>query len=207
VRTFWNTVSAKEGLAAVLWILAAAGYLSVEALAAMALPGYGYGTDYISTLGDPIVSPRASLMNAAFAFQGLCFGSGAMLVASRVPNARNRLWFLAFAISNGIGNVLVALVHSGQGNAWHVAGAALAIVGGNGAALAGSALFASRAYRAASIVLGGLGLLCLLVVAMGADHIGAWERGSVYPIFAWQVLAAVYVLRRQFGAGSGSSMS
>lgn len=192
-------------VAALLWLAGAAGYFAAEALAATALPGYGYGADYISTLGDPAVSPRAPLMNAAFAFQGVCFALAAALFVTGATRSRNRWWFLVFAVGNGIGNVLIAVVHSGQGNPWHVIGAVLAIVGGNGAAIAGSGLTASKVHRAASAALGVLGLLCLLVVGSGAHHMGLWERGSVYPIFAWQVLTAVVVLRRQ--AGSASSIS
>lgn len=191
--------------AAVLWLLAAAGYLAAEAFAATALPGYGYGADYISTLGDPAVSPHAPLMNAAFAVQGVCFATAGALFAAHAPRSRNRLGFMVFAIGNGIGNVLIAVVHSGQGNPWHVIGAVLAIVGGNGAALAGSALRTSKPYRVASIALGALGLLCLVMVGSGAGQVGLWERGSVYPIFAWQILTAVVLLRRQ--AGSASSIS
>lgn len=205
MRTFWNTVSAKERLAALLWLLAAAGYLAAEAFAAVALPGYRFGTDYISTLGDPTVSPRAPLMNAAFAVQGVCFAVAAALLAAGATRSRNRLWFLVFAIGNGVGNVLIAVVHSGQGNPWHVIGAVLAIVGGNAAALAGSGILTSTAYRATSITLGASGLVCLLVTAAAPSQVGAWERGSVYPIFAWQILTALVLLRRQ--AGSASSIS
>ena len=182
--------------AALLWLLAAAGYLAAEAFAATALAGYGYGADYISTLGDPAVSPRAPLMNAAFAFQGVCFAAAAALVADTLRNPRNRLWFMVFAVGNGIGNVLIAVVHSGQGNPWHVTGAVLAIVGGNGAVLAGSALRTSKPYRVASIALGALGLLCLLIVGIGAGQVGLWERGSVYAIYAWQVLTGIVVIAR-----------
>lgn len=205
MRTFRNTVSAKDRLAALLWLLAAAGYLAVEAFAAVALPGYRYGTDYISSLGDPTVSPLAPLMNAAFAFQGVCFAVAAALFAAGTTPSRNRLWFLVFAIGNGVGNVLIAVVHSGQGNPWHVIGAVLAIAGGNGAALAGSGILTSTAYRATSITLGASGLVCLLVTAAAPSQVGAWERGSVYPIFAWQILTALVLLRRQ--AGSASSIS
>lgn len=187
-----NAVPARRGrAAALLWLLAAAGYLLAEAFAAAALPGYSYRTDYISTLGDPSVSPRAPLMNAAFAVQGVCFAAAALLVAP----ARKQLWFLAFAVGNGIGNVLIAVVHSGQGNPAHIVGAVLAIVGGNAAALAGSGAPLAAAYRTASITLGALGLVCLLVTATAPSQVGGWERGSVYPIFAWQILTAVMLLR------------
>jgi hypothetical membrane protein len=205
VRTVRNTVSAKYGLAALLWLLGAAAYFAAEAFAVTALPGYGYGADYISTLGDPAVSPRAPLMNAAFALQGVCFAVAAALITTQAPRSRNRLWLLVFAIGNGIGNVLIAVVHSGQGNPWHVVGAVLAIAGGNGAALAGPALLTSTPYRVASIALGALGLLCLLIVGIGAGQVGVWERGSVYPIFAWQILTAVMLLRRQTGSASSIS--
>lgn len=187
-----NAVSARWGrVAALLWLLAAAGYLLAEAFAAAALPGYSYGADYISTLGDPSVSPRAPLMNAAFAVQGMCFAAAALLVTT----ARKQLWFLVFAVGNGIGNVLIAVVHSGQGNPAHVVGAVLAIVGGNAAALVGSGARLAAAYRTASITLGALGLVCLLVTATAPSQVGGWERGSVYPIFAWQILTAVMLLR------------
>lgn len=187
--------------AALLWLAGAAVYFAAEALAATALPGYRYLTDYISTLGDPTLSPRAAVMNAAFAFQGGCFAVAAVLVAG----ARKRWWLVGFACANGVGNVLIAVVHSGQGNPWHAIGAVLAIIGGNAAALAGSALSGSTAYRVAAIGLGTLGLLCLPAVAIGAGPVGAWERGSVYPIFAWQILTAAVLLRGQ--AGSASSIS
>ncbi|MGW0160487.1 DUF998 domain-containing protein [Mycobacterium sp. NPDC003323] len=189
-------------LAAVLWVLGAVGFFAAEALAAAALPGYGYDADYISTLGEPAVSPRAALMNAAFVLQGVCFAAAALLIA------RNRLWFMVFALCNGIGNILVAVVHSGQGSAWHGVGAALAIAGGNCAAIAGATLVSgSRGHRVASMTLGGVGLLCLLVTATSPAWVGAWERAAVYPIFAWQLLTAVQVLRRGGQAGSGLSMS
>lgn len=205
MRTFRNTVSAKEGFAALLWLVGAAGYFAAEALAASALPGYGYGTGYISTLGDPSVSPRAVLMNTAFAVQGVTFAVAAVVVAATAGRPRNRVWFLVFAVGNGIGNVLIGVVHSGQADPWHVVGAVLAIVGGNGAALAGSGVLASKTYRVASIGLGALGLLCLPVVGSGVSQVGLWERGSVYPIFAWQILTAVMLLRSQTGSASSIS--
>ena len=71
---------------AALWIVATCGYLALEASAAAAfLPGYSYAQNYISDLGMTargtysgrvIGSPRAYLMNAAFALQGVFFRAG-----------------------------------------------------------------------------------------------------------------------------------
>ena len=131
----------------------------------------------------------------------MLFPAGAALVVRGVA-ARKASWFLALAVVNGLGNVLVATVHSGTGSKWHVAGAILAIAGGNAAVLVGSSVLrragASRTYRAVSVVLGALGLLCLFALAADTSHavlpVGIWERGSVYSIFVWQAVSAGYLV-------------
>jgi hypothetical membrane protein len=191
-----------------LWIVAALGYFVAEAVAAAAMVStYSYATDYISTLGAPDRSPLAVLMNAAFVIQAILFPVGAALLVAG-GRARKASVFLAFAVINGVGNLLVASVHSGphgSGPDWHGVGALLAIAGGNVAVLVGSSAFrragASRTYRAVSVALGALGLLCLVALQIRAAHtvlpIGIWERGSVYSIYAWQTVTAVYLLRRR----------
>jgi hypothetical membrane protein len=187
---------------ALCWIVAAIGYFVFEAVAAAAVePAYGYATDYISSLGVPGRSPHANLVNAAFVTQAVLFPAGAALVVRGVA-ARKASCFLALTVVNGFGNVLVANVHSGAGSKWHVAGAILAIVGGNAAVLVGSSVLrragASRPYRAVSVVLGAVGMLCLLALAADTSHavlpVGIWERGSVYSIFVWQMVSAGYLV-------------
>jgi len=188
-------------IGALCWIAAAIGYFAFEAVAAAAVEGYGYATDYISDLGIPDRSPHAVLVNAAFLAQAILFPAGSALVVRGVA-APKAAWFLALAVVNGIGNVLVATVHSGTGSKWHVAGAILAIAGGNAAVLQGSSVLrrsgAARPYRAVSVALGALGLLCLVAMAVDTSHavlpVGAWERGSVYPIFVWQAGTAAYLI-------------
>jgi hypothetical membrane protein len=93
-------------------------------------------------------------------------------------------------------------VRGGTGSTWHVAGAILAIAGGNAAVLVGSSVLrragASQPYRMVSVVLGALGGLCLLALAVDTSHaalsVGIWERGSVYSIFAWQTVSAGYLV-------------
>lgn len=188
-------VTARIG--ALLWIVSAVGYFVAEAIAAAALDTYGYGADYVSTLGDPQRSPHAVWMNAAFVVQALAFPVGGWLM-TRAAQTRKALPFLSLAVCNGAGNLLVAAVHSGSDSPWHAAGAALALVGGNAAVLAGAEVLrgelATPAYRVVSMALGMFGLLCLLAVALELSPIGAWERGSIYPIYVWQVTTAVLLL-------------
>ena len=104
--------------------------------------------------------------------------------------------------TNAIGNAVIGTLHSGDA---HRAGALLAIVGGNTAILAGAALIPTvggwRWYRHTSTVVAAVGLLSLLMLlvnsATSKDNLlpsGAWERGSVYSIIAWQLLTAVCVI-------------
>ncbi|RIJ44529.1 DUF998 domain-containing protein, partial [Clavibacter michiganensis subsp. insidiosus] len=54
----------------------------------------------------------------------------------------------------------------------------------------------ARAIRVASVALGVVGLVALaLLEALGGSTIdGIWERGSVYTVTAWELMAGVAVL-------------
>src|ERR1700675_4043521 len=120
---------------AVLWVVAPVGYLILEALAAAGFePTYSYAHDYVSDLA--VTGGGAYLMRAAFFLQGILFLLGALLIVGFPDSRRGRL-FLGLVAANAVGNIVVGTVHSGK---VHVAGAALAIVGGNAAILVGSAL-------------------------------------------------------------------
>lgn len=198
--------------AAAAWLVAALGYLTLEALAAAGRPHYSYAHDFISDLGVPSVSPRACLMNAAFCLQGTFFLLGAVLIVGAFRGRRVGL-FLLLAASNAVGNVVVAAVHSGQvahsdGTIWlHETGALLAIVGGNAAILVGSSVIAGAGgpswYRGIPVGLAGLGLLsfALLVVELNVSAIrilppAVWERSSVYSIITGQMISAAHLLVR-----------
>lgn len=199
-----GTVTLRIG--ALSWVVSALTYFVAEAVAATAMPRYGYATDYISTLGAPGLSPLALLMNAAFVVQAVLFPVGAALMVQG-SGARKPSAFLVFAVLNGIGNFLVATWHSGPsggGQDWHGIGAFLAIAGGNVAILLGSFVFrragGSGAYLAVALALGTLGLGSFLGLILDTSlsvlPIGTWERGSVYSIYVWQAVTAVYFLRR-----------
>jgi hypothetical membrane protein len=194
----------------VLWVVAAVGYLVLEALAAAGFePAYSYANNYVSDLGvtggelvhgQMIDSSRAYLMRAAFFLQGILFLLGALLIVRGPHSLRGRL-FLGLVAANAVGNIVVGTMHSGK---VHVVGAALAIVGGNAAILVGSALVgtagAHRCYRGISKFLATLGILCLIMLMIGSVTKtvnvlpnGAWERGSIYSIIIWQLLTAAFV--------------
>ncbi len=196
---------------AALWVVAAVGYLILEAAAAANFePSYSYAHDYISDLGIAgggmvrgrmIDSPRAYLMQLAFYLQGFLFLAGALLIVG-FPDSRRARTFLGLVAVNAVGNIVVGTVHSGT---VHVAGAALAIVGGNIAILAGSAVVgrvgSHRWYRNVSKLVAALGLLCLIMLMVNSATMrsnllpdGAWERGSVYSITIWQLFTAACVL-------------
>ncbi|MGE2730817.1 DUF998 domain-containing protein [Mycolicibacterium vaccae] len=188
--------------AAVIWILGATAYLVCEAVAAAGLPGYGYSADYISDLGV------SDVMNVgAFMVHGILFGIAAVVLARGCATTAARV-FLVAAVANTVGNILVGTFHSGTPDArWHVVGAGLAIVGGNvaviAAGFAGRALQAPSWARRASFALGTFGLVCLITLIIdGANGsrvfpAGLVERGSVYPIIAWELLAGLTFLRRR----------
>jgi hypothetical membrane protein len=193
-------------LGAVLWVVAAVGYLTLEAVTAAGYkPSYSYTGNYISDLGlasgqavrgETIENPRAPLMHADFYLQGILFLLGAVLIVGFPERLRERL-FLSLIAANAVGNVLVGTLHSGR---LHMIGAALAIVGGNAAILTW-AVGGRRWYHRASELVAALGLLSLAMLMVNSATAktnllpdGVWERGSVYSITVWQLLTAACLL-------------
>ncbi|MCV7154372.1 DUF998 domain-containing protein [Mycolicibacterium pyrenivorans] len=194
--------SAVLRVAAALWIVAGAWYLGVEAVVAQGFPGYSYSADYISDLGRPWQSPLAAWMNGAFIVQGLAFAVAASLVVTVMRPRPGTVAFLGLAWVYGLGCVVVGVFPSGGADAvMHVRGATAAIVAGNLAVLTAGVLLCRRRCRAlgvAGVALGAAGLVCGGVVlgnaALDVEPFfgdGAWERGAVDSIIAWQLLAGV----------------
>jgi len=198
--------------AAAVWIAAGFGYLTLEGIAAAGFSKhYNYGHNFISDLGE-IGSPLAYLMNTAFCVQGTLFLVGAILVHRAFESPKAAL-FLTFAAMNALGNVLIAIFHSGpsaqaEGTLWvHGTGALLAIAGGNAAILAGSAVLRNAGWppwhRKVSAGLAALGLLSLTMLVIESKIAAVdilppatWERSSVYPIIAWQMFTAACLFAR-----------
>jgi hypothetical membrane protein len=192
--------------AAAIWLAGATVYLVSEAVAAASVPGYSYVADYISDLGS------VAIMNVgAFVLHGILFLAGAVVVARSCPVLGGVRWvFVLAAAANAIGNILVGAFRSGAAEAsphihWHVIGAGMAIVGGNIAVIIAGVgsrrIGAPRGYRLASVLIGVVGIACLLVLVVdGASGsrllpVGAVERGSVYSIVVWEIMTGLTILR------------
>jgi len=217
-------------IAASLWGVAGIAWLTLEAITASAFPGYSYATNYISDLGvsdvavfegRPIDSPLSAVMNVAFIAQGLLLLAGIVfaLRAARVAQSRARGWILAIAVVHAVGMLLVGIFHGSQANlengllVLHGLGAAVAIITGNVTAIlvgiSSRSVGAGSWYRRTSIVVGIVGLVCLvmLVVTSSTPLVtlpeAVWERGSVYAIVGWELFTAISLLaftRRGTGA-------
>ncbi|MDQ1137301.1 putative membrane protein [Microbacterium sp. SORGH_AS 1204] len=202
--------------AGVLFIAAAVVYVGTEAIAGAAFPGYSYAQNYISDLGVPEVgpydgrfldSPLHAVMNAGFLAQGVLFLLATVVAARGLP-ARPAAPWVGLAALHAVGITLVAFVHGGPQSAasgfivFHVIGAGLAIVCGNLASIAGGVALGARRFRAFSVGIAAVGLLCLVGLQLqpslaGADvPDGVWERGSVYAITAWELAAGVVLITR-----------
>lgn len=194
--------------AAWIWLAGAAVYLLSEAIAAASFPGYSYVADYISDLG------AAAVMNiGAFVLHGSLFLVGAIVISRSCPTLGWGGWsFVAAAAANAIGNILVGTFRSGSPSTAgdvnsHAIGAGMAIVGGNIAViiagLGSRRIGASRSYRVASVVIGVVGIACLLTLIIDGAYgsrvlpVGAVERGSVYSIIVWEIMTGAAILRRR----------
>jgi hypothetical membrane protein len=206
--------------AGLLWVLSALVYLTAEAVTAAAFPGYSYADNYISDLGIPEVgayqgrmidSPLHAVMNTGFVVQGLLYLAAAVL-AVRASAGRSRWVFLGLATAYAVGVTLVGLIHGSAASdengtaVFHVAGAGLAIIGGNLASIiagVGARKRAPTAYSLISITLGAVGLIGLVMLRVDAATTsidiladGTWERIAVYTVTAWQLLTGVLLMRR-----------
>jgi hypothetical membrane protein len=204
--------------AAGIWLAGAAVYLISEAIAAASVPGYSYVADYISDLGS------MAIMNiGAFVLHGTLFLAGAVVIARACPILGWAGWgFVLAAAANAIGNILVGTFRSGAAEAtshinWHVIGAGMAIMGGNTAVIIAGIVSrrfgAPRSYRRASVLIGVVGIGCLLVLVIDGVNgsrllpVGVLERGSVYSIVVWEIMTAVAILCRRtsdFGVPSSA---
>ena len=202
--------------AGVTLIAAAILYLLAELTSALAWthPPYSYANDYISDLGVPgpsefflnhvINSPAAWIMNAGFIVNGvLVFVAVASLLRLRA-GVKAKILF-ALVIVYAVGIVLVGSFHGSKFSAehglsaYHAVGALMAFGGGNVLLIFVGAfrrvLGVRKIVGVVAIVLGSVGTACLLLGgSVLTAHPGILERGSVYPIMAFQLIAGVSLI-------------
>ncbi len=124
------------------------------------------------------------------------------------------------AFAHAVGITLVGVFHAFLASAqegtivFHVAGAAVAIVGGNaaifvaGSELVGPSHYFARTYSRLLPLLGVATLFILLAAQNSGRPIlvpdGVWERLSVYTILLWQLIAGSALLRRNPATNTSS---
>lgn len=215
--------STHPALHALLAVIGPVIFLVCEAISAIAWRAgtYDYGRNFISDLGTTICgstsggrelcSPLHGVMNFGFVAMGLAIGASAILLATRVTRERlgnkRRIALIALGFLNPFGMVLVASFHSqdesvANGTIWlHAVGAVIAITAGNALGLvagpAAEAFGFPRWYSPVSIVLGVVGLVAMVFIAVEPPPFdpAIYERIAVYVIFVWHFATAFCLLR------------
>lgn len=203
--------------AGVALTLAALTYLTGETLAAAAWrrPRYHYAGNFVSDLGvttcgtfsgRTLCSPRHAVMNAALVGQGL-LAAAAAPAGMRLARQRGSTSIDLLSRGYGLGMLTVGTFHNagdrlGGEEVVHDVGAGLAVLAGNLAALSTGARWhevgAPRWIGVVSGTLGAVGLVCgLTVLAIRREPgFGIVERGSIYPVTAWQLMVGTHLLYR-----------
>lgn len=211
-------------LAGGLLVLAALGYLVIEAVVAAAWidPPYDYLANLVPSLGSTacgpsngqlVCSPRHDLMNAMFVGHGLLFAV-AGVVLSRLLTGRRRTLMVVLSVLYAVGLSMITVFHHYAGmpvtvRVLNISGAFLAIIaGGLLAILAGRTARRLRIPRWAawtSVVLGivavGAGIVFF---ALSIGPLGVRERVSIYPLLLWQLVAGMVLLRTWSGSRASS---
>ncbi|MFF0043867.1 DUF998 domain-containing protein [Streptomyces mirabilis] len=196
-------------------------YVTAEGVSAAAWthPAYRYGFNAISDLGvpscgdlagHPVCSPRHAVMNTAFISHGALFALAVLLLAPLLAQRYGRRVRI-LGIITGLGLLLVGTFPGSpeavaDGTiALHTSGAALAIFGGNLAAItAGIGLLrqAHQRFGTALVALGTAGTVSVVVMFVWAaivassgviTGVAVAERGSVYTIMAAELLVGIAV--------------
>lgn len=152
-------------------------------------------------------------MTAGFLAHGILALLGTALAVRTSGGALVRVALLLAAL-HAVGITIVAAVPGSPSNAdtaamaVHVAGAGMAIIGGNAAVALAAPLHCRRLLPRSplpllGITLGGTGLAAAAMLELDTHLLeatllpdGAWERLAVYPIQAAELTAGVAVLRR-----------
>ena len=193
---------APRTLAGVFFFALAAQFMTVIMLAAAMVPGYDFRAAAISDLG--VYPETALLFNVSLVVVGVFNLFGGYFFY----RTHGKRWLLAVFALAGVGAIgagLFPLDTSGL----HGLAALLAFVFFNVQAI-GSATRLSGAMRALAVLAGALGLVFVVLMALGdggnaaafgpIGH-GGTERMIVYPVMLWLVAFGGYLLGKQEHSG------
>lgn len=213
-------------------------YVTAEGVSAAAWshPAYRYSVNAISDLGvrscgdlagHPICSPRHAVMNTAFITHGIVFAVAVFLLAPLLAHRHGRRVRM-LGVVTGVGLLLVG-TFPGSPEAvangtivLHTSGAALAIFGGNLAAMSAGVGLRRQAHRCLGITLVTLGVAgtvsmvvmfawAALVSSSGViTGVAVAERASVYTIMVAEILvgiAAFAAIRRRARGTTGNALA
>ncbi|MFD1647816.1 DUF998 domain-containing protein [Haloarchaeobius litoreus] len=175
-------------VAGLLLFVLGAGFMTALMLAAALVPGYDFRGGVISDLG--VFSESALLFNGGLLVVGVLNLAGGYLLYRR----HGKTWLLAIYALASVGAVGTGLFPLNTGDA-HSLFALLAFLFFNLEAI-GTATLLRGAMRALSVLAGVLGIVFLVLMAVGdggntaafgpIGH-GGTERMIVYPVMLWLV--------------------
>jgi hypothetical membrane protein len=173
-------------------ILAGAGFLIIEALAATASMslGYSYARNFISQL-QLAPYPYGVAMSTAFVLNGVLTVAAAVALRRRQPPGAGRGVLLALALTYGFGIVLAGIFRGDIAPQVHSIGAGLCILAGNLALLTAAWLLHRRGRTTVALALGLLGLLGLTGTVLMLTVARVAERIAVYPNLLGQVAIGI----------------
>jgi hypothetical membrane protein len=188
-------------LAGLSFLVLAAGFTTVIMLAAAMVPGYDFRGAAISDLG--VFPETALLFNASLVLVGVLNLAGGYLFY----RTHGKRWLLTVYTLAGLGAIGAGLFPLDTGGL-HGLFALLAFLFFNVQAL-GTATRLRGAMRALSVVAGGVGLVFVVLMALGdagnaaafgpIGH-GGTERMIVYPVMLWLVAFGGYLLAKSEGS-------
>ena len=188
-------------LAGTLFLVLAAQFMTVIMLAAAMVPGYDFRGAAISDLG--VFPETALLFNTSLVLVGVLNLAGGYLFY----RTHGKRWLVAIFALAGVGAVGAGLFPLDT-DGLHGLFALLAFLFFNVQAL-GTATRLRGAMRALSVLAGGVGLVFVVLMALGdagnaaafgAIGHGGTERMIVYPVMLWLVALGGYLLAKSEGS-------
>jgi len=195
-------------LAGTLFLVLAAGFMTVIMLAAAMVPGYDFRGGAISDLG--VFPETALLFNTSLVLVGVLNLAGGYLFY----RTHGERWLVVIFALAGVGAIGAGLFPLDTGGL-HGLSALLAFLFFNVQAL-GTATRLDGAMRALSVLAGGVGLVFVVLMTLGdagnaaafgpIGH-GGTERMIVYPVMLWLVALGGYLLAKSEGSESSVQRS